>query len=130
MLLGNAWPAESDKAQAQSFANLICSSSESAAALIGLAESMCCDLLEPHMHVVTALAAVLRIERVMDGTRIDQVISEAMQARDVQVERARRTDMRNRAANAATFVNERDPAEMRRVAEVRAAWLGGSDVAP
>jgi hypothetical protein len=130
LLLGDAWPAQSDAAQAQSFANLICSSSESAAALLALAESMCRDLLEPHMHVVTALAAALRIERVMDGARIDQVISVAMATHDAQVERQRRADWRKRAANAATFVNDLDPAELLRVAEVRAAWLGGSDVAP
>jgi hypothetical protein len=107
LLLGDAWPAQSDAAQAQSFANLICSSPESATALIALAESMCRDLLEPHLHVVTALAAALRTERVMDGARIDQVMAEAMAARDARVERARRADWRERMERAASFQCER-----------------------
>jgi hypothetical protein len=107
LLLGDAWPAQSDAAQAQSFANLICSSPESAAALIALAESMARDLLEPHLHVVTALAAALRAERVMDGTRIDQVIARAMAARDAQIEGQRRIDMRERTERAARFQCER-----------------------
>jgi hypothetical protein len=103
MLLGNAWPAESDRAQAQSFANLICSSPESTAALIALAESMCRDLLEPHLHVVTALAAALRIERVMDGAGIDQVIATALAKASVEEECCRRADWRGRSENAAAF---------------------------
>ena len=103
MLLGDAWPAQSDKAQAQSFANLICSSPESAAALIALAESMCRDLLEPHLQVVTAVAAALRRERGMDGERVDACIVVALTKRAIADEHQRREDWARRIESAKAF---------------------------
>jgi hypothetical protein len=103
LLDGPPWPAPHDRAQEASFANLICTTPESAAAFIALAESMCRDLLTPYLHVVAALAAALRVERVMDGTRIDQVIATALASASVEEERCRRADWRRRCESAATF---------------------------
>jgi hypothetical protein len=91
---GEPWPAEHDKAQAESFANLICMSPESAAAFIALAKSMCADFLKPHLGIVTTLAEALRIERVMDGKRVDEVIAAALAKASVEEERARRAQWR------------------------------------
>jgi hypothetical protein len=106
LLSGDPWPAQHDRAQAQSFSGLICTSPESAAAFIRLAEAMCRDLLEPHLHVVAELAAALRIERAMTGERVDQVIAEAMAEQDARAECQRRADWRQRMERAASFACE------------------------
>jgi hypothetical protein len=130
LLPAPAWQAPHDRMQETAFARLLCSTPQAAEAFVKFCEAQARDLLAPHLSIVAELAARLRVERTMDGSRVDEVIAEAMAERDAQIEHARRTDMRSRAANAALFVNDLDPAELLRVAEVCAAWLGGSDVAP
>jgi hypothetical protein len=94
LLDGPPWPAPHDRVQEASFANLICTTPESAAAFIRLAEAQCRDLLEPHLHVVAELAAALRIERTMTGERVDEVIAAALAKVSVEEERARRAQWR------------------------------------
>jgi hypothetical protein len=103
LLEGPPWPAPHDRAQEASFANLICTTPESAAAFIRLAEAQCRDLLEPHLHVVASLADALRVRRSMTGSEVDQLIAAALASASVEQECRRRDDWRRRCENAATF---------------------------
>ena len=89
-LPGEPWFAADDEKQALAFALLITSSLPSAAALVDACRIEAAALLRNHEHVARALAAELLIRRTLTGIEIDSVIAQAVAAKALADEHARR----------------------------------------
>jgi hypothetical protein len=100
---GEPWFAADDERQARADASLITSSPAAAAALVDACRVEARELLRRHEHVVRALAAELLIRRTLDGDQIDLCIKQAVAAKAMADERARRDDWRFRQESARHF---------------------------
>jgi hypothetical protein len=99
-------PATYDMQQAQAFANLVASTSKSAAAFLDFARCEASEILAAHKASVEAIAAALIERKTLNGVEIDEIISVA-EARDALIaENAWRREWRNIATRAAAFKTE------------------------
>jgi hypothetical protein len=92
-----------DNRQAHDYAALICTGPYAVEAFVAFCRVEAAALLTASDHVVHALASTLRIERTMNGSRIDQCIAEAVAAKALLDERQRQSDWRRVVENAARF---------------------------
>jgi hypothetical protein len=98
-------PATYDMQQAQAFANLVASTSKSAAAFLDFARCEAAEVLAGHRTSVEAIAAALVERKTLNGVEIDQIIH-AAEARDALIaEQVRRERWRQCASNANMFEN-------------------------
>jgi hypothetical protein len=97
------WFAADDERQAFGYASLVSSSPAAAAAFIAFARVEAISLLTASAHVVRALAAELRVKRTMDGQTIDRCIEQAVAAKTLADEHARRASWKRAHASAARF---------------------------
>jgi ATP-dependent Zn protease len=102
-LLGEPWPADSDRAQERALAALICSSPESIEAFIDFCMAEAAALLRPREHILRALTAELLVRRTMNGDQVDEIITAAAAAKAAADERERRAAWAQTCANAAKF---------------------------
>lgn len=93
------WVAQSDIRQARALAGLICSSEESITAYMEFGRAEAKALILQHQAAVLAIAEALMVQRTLDATMIDDIISRAP-------ERARRADWIAVLENASTFTAE------------------------
>jgi hypothetical protein len=112
-----------DYAEARALARTLCQPA-AVDALIAFAEEEARAVIASNRDVVDALVDALVECGTLDAEQIDTTIIAAIAARLARQELARRADWRERAANAATFINGSDPTEMQRRAEIAAAWRG------
>jgi hypothetical protein len=61
-------------------------------------------LLRPREHIVRALTAELLVRRTMNGDQVDTIIMQAVAAKALADEHARRAAWRRTVENAASFV--------------------------
>jgi hypothetical protein len=103
-LPGEPWPADSDRAQERALASLICTSPESIEAFIKFCMTEAAALLRPREHIVRALTAELLVRRTMNGDQVDTIIMQAVAAKALADEHARRAAWRRTEESAASFV--------------------------
>ena len=108
-LPGDPWFAADDEKQAVAYAGLITSSPASAAALIEACRAEATELLHRHQHVGLALAEQLQRERTMDGAAIDLCIAQAVAAKALADEHARRAEWARVEASARAFLADQKP---------------------
>jgi hypothetical protein len=84
-------------------ARLIRLSDESVETFIAHCEVAARDLLMPHGDVVMTLSIVLRIRRTMNGSEIDELISDLQTRKALAAERRRRADWHKRELSARSF---------------------------
>ena len=83
---------------------LICSSEKSIETFIAHCDVAARDLLLPYGAVIMTLQLVLRINRVLTGREIDNVISDVLAREALAAERARRKRWKGVIENAARLV--------------------------
>jgi hypothetical protein len=97
-----------DKKQMNAYASIFCNSPEAVEAFAQLCATMARDFLAPHKAIIAALADVLKVERVIDGARVDAVIAESLAWQSLADERVRRAEWRRIEQNAAMFERIRE----------------------
>jgi hypothetical protein len=103
MQFGDAWAATDDRKQEKALVALIYSSPEAQRLFIEACAAEARAILGRHADVVDALAAALVEHRTLDGEQIDETISRAVAARQLQQEYERRRQWREMQARAERF---------------------------
>ncbi|MFK4581081.1 hypothetical protein [Bradyrhizobium ottawaense] len=83
-----------DLRQARELTLLICSSDEAIETFLAHCDIVARDLLAPHGDVLIVLSTVLRIKRTLDGSEIDEIISDVVTRKAMAIERRRRAEWR------------------------------------
>jgi hypothetical protein len=81
-------------------------------------------ILMPYGYVVMTLSIVLRIKRTLDGPEIDKIISDVQARMGLAVERALRSDWRDRELAANRFEAEAHHADAASVPHLAAIGCG------
>lgn len=92
------------RSQERALASLICTSPESIEAFIKFCMTESAALLRPREHIVRAMTAELLVRRTMNGDQVDTIIMQAVAAKALADEHARRAAWRRTVENAASFV--------------------------
>jgi hypothetical protein len=104
LVRGGGEPAHDDRRQARELARLICKSEAAVERVISLCEQQAADLLAPHVMTVMSLQIILRMHPDMTG--VDQALATVLGSFDLDAERRRRTDWRERELSADRFSAE------------------------
>jgi hypothetical protein len=92
------------RSQERALASLICTSPESIEAFIKFCMTESAALLRPREHIVRAMTAELLVRRTMNGDQVDTIIMQAVAAKALADEHARRAAWRRTEESVASFV--------------------------
>ncbi|WP_439400290.1 hypothetical protein ACRQ5Q_42810 (plasmid) [Bradyrhizobium sp. PMVTL-01] len=95
--------AADDLRQARELALLICKSEEAIESFLKHCDVAARDLLMPYGDLLIVLSSSLRIKRTLDGSEIDEIISDVVTRKAMAIERKRRTHWRKREDEATSF---------------------------
>lgn len=104
-----------DLRQARELALLICFSDEAIETFLAHCDVVARDLLSPHGDVLMVLSTVLRIKRTLDGSEIDEIISDVVTRKAMAIERRRRAEWRKSEQEAAGFRAQCEPMDIARL---------------